>query len=243
MSRFTVWHASVLLLAVTAGVTTGGVLANQRIVDSAGARAAASYTPPIVEPSPRAVFLGDSFTEASQVPTGRGFPDLVAQKFHWAAVNAGEGATGYVEKSAVEGNTSFPGRVNGVLDALPDWVFVAGGINDSSGGYSDAQVSSAARATLTPLAQALPKRRVVVVGPFWPNGRPVDAVLRVRDDVRREADRLGLTFLDPIAEHWITDGNRGAMIGPDGTHPTVAGQALIAARIEEDLVRLGLTSG
>ena len=201
------------------------------------------FTPqPETEAEPVALWIGDSFTEASQVPEAERFPTLVSSHFNWHVENRAEGGTGYVTDGPAEfpEREPLPSHVASVVEAQPDVVFVAGGLNDTSRGYSEDQIRDAVRATLGDLRSGLPDAEIFVVGPFWPRGDPIAEVLLVRDIVKEESQSLGLPFLDPIDGGWV---NRDAsLIGPDGTHPSAAGQAAIAQRLIDELTALGVTA-
>jgi lysophospholipase L1-like esterase len=190
---------------------------------------------------PHARWLGDSFTEAGQVPENERFPKIVSEHFGWTLTNAAEGGTGYV----TDGPQEFPerepltGHVQRVIADAPDFLFVAAGLNDTSRNYTEDEIRAAVQETLGGVRDGLPETEIVVIGPFWPRGNPIPEILMVRDIVREEAEARGLRFLDPIEGEWV---NRDpALIGPDGTHPTSAGQAVIAQRIIESLTAAGVS--
>lgn len=190
---------------------------------------------------PFAMWLGDSFTEASQVSERERFPTIVSEHFGWNFDNAAEGGTGYI----TDGPAEFPerepltGHVQQAIDAAPDVLFVSGGLNDTSRDYAEDDLRVAVKTTLEGLRAGLPDTSIYVIGPFWPRGGAIPEARLMRDIVQQEAEALGLPFLDPIAGDWVnTD---PALIGPDGTHPTSAGQAAIAQRVIDDLTALGVT--
>jgi lysophospholipase L1-like esterase len=198
--------------------------------------------------APRAAFIGDSFTEASQVLPAQSFVALVAKRFHWQPVNLGQGGTGYVEPGPPGlGRAPLPDRAARIGATRADYVVVAAGINDANRHYPASRIEAAVARTLDTIRRQLPRATVIVVGPFWPNGYPIPEIDQIDQEVKQAALARHLPFVDPIGERWITGtndglvkGNRSRYIGPDGTHPTVAGQAYIARRIEQDLTRLGI---
>lgn len=197
-----------------------------------------------------AVFLGDSFTEASQVEDDQSFVSIVSEHFGWRADNRGQGGTGYLNG----GPEQFPerdvmaNRVQEVVTAAPEVVVVAAGINDQQLVTGDgAAFRAAVQATLQPLRVGLPEASIYVVGPFWPNGYPNERVLLMNEIVAEEAAALELPFVDPVGGQWITGSNDGAdpgnrveYIGEDGTHPTAAGQAWIAEQMIASLTAAGV---
>lgn len=209
------------------------------------AQQASVLEPAAPAPIPLAVFLGDSFVEGSQVSLPERFPFLLGATKGWQVDSRGEGGTGYVTDGPAEypERSPFPGRVQGVIDAKPDIVIVAGGLNDTGPGYGDQQLTDAITNTLSPLRLALPDAQIVVVGPLWPNGFPPDSAIQVRDRMSAVASSLDLQFIDPIAELWFTGsrdgtttpGNRTQFILADGTHPNAAGHRYIAERLAADI--------
>lgn len=238
MGGLPIWIAGVLTV-VLIGV---GALAVSRLDSSPNA--SSTYTPSgligVEEKPPYAIWLGDSFTEASQVVEDEKYPTIVSTYFGWNYANDGEGGTGYV----TDGPDNFPerepitGHIANVVARDPEYVFVAAGLNDLNRGYTSEQIREAVHNSLTGLDAGLPNAQIFVVGPYWPRGDAIPEAYTVRDIVREEADALGLPFLDPIDGEWV---NRDpALIGEDGTHPTTEGQAAIADAIIADLVSRGI---
>lgn len=212
-------------------------------------REVASYTaPPLEATRTHVAFLGDSYTEASQVKQAESFVYLLGQQYGWATANDGSGGTGYVNPGPQgSGRYSLPNRVKQVVGQDPAIVFVSAGINDAGRNYSDGQLTKAIDLTLDGLQDGLPKARIVVIGPWWPNGFPTADAKRIDGLTKVAADERGLDFIDPIADRWITGsndgtvaGNRSRYIGPDGTHPNAAGQAYLADKIAAALTTIGI---
>jgi lysophospholipase L1-like esterase len=55
------------------------------------------------------------------------------------------------------------------------------------------------------------------------------ARLGIRDVLARQAQLVGASFVDPIAEGWLT--NSPELIGADHVHPNDAGQVFLARQI------------
>lgn len=190
---------------------------------------------------PVAVFLGDSWVEGTGADTAQVmFAQQVADTFGWQLVNGGQGGTGYLD----EGPPEFPERgpigerVAETVAAGPDIVIVAAGINDTGDGYASEEVTAAVTGALQALRDQLPGVPVVVVGPWWPNGFPTESAEMVDRVVTDVATALGLPFVSPMAEQWITGsndgtvpGNREEFIGPDGAHPSQAGHDYLAQKL------------
>jgi lysophospholipase L1-like esterase len=188
----------------------------------------------------RMIVLGDSFTED---PTSQSFPSRLMQLFRNLDVwGSGVGGTGYVSSGVPGGGrTNFQGRV--VADVVanhPDYVLVAGGINDT--GTPSNQVFAAAAELFATLKTNLPAAKIMVVGPWWPRqADPVgDAnVFATMYAISNACATVGVTqFIDNLSDSWITgvynqpgSGNAVNYTGSDGTHPTPAGHWYLAYRL------------
>ncbi|GGU37005.1 SGNH/GDSL hydrolase family protein [Actinomadura livida] len=200
----------------------------------AGGRAAA---PPVV------MFLGDSYT----VGDGRVQPEFTyasatARLLGWQVVVGGRAGTGFVVKR----RDAFLGLFESQLGwrPAPDMLIVSGGHNDFR--VPAPQVAAAAHVLLERAGQRWPGTHIVLMGPIWGTGTPPQGAIAVRDALQNLAGQLGIPFVDPIGEQWITGdpltgiGNAPQYIKRDRTHPNEAGHRYVATRLAGDLRRLGL---
>lgn len=194
-------------------------------------------------PETRLTILGDSYMEG----VGADSPDeslaqQVARGVKAKLKNLASGGTGYVNPG-VEGmgREPYAARVEEVVRTDPDVVLVSGGNNDY-GYIFDQDAASlederqAVADTLGGLVDELPEAEIVVSGPWWPTGTPVEGALQINSIIKEEAERLGLPFINPMGERWITgqpdeSGNAQRFIGADRTHPTQAGHDYLAKRL------------
>jgi lysophospholipase L1-like esterase len=188
------------------------------------------------------IVLGDSYTDgANGIGTCQTFPSVLMNYFLNLDVwPSGSGGTGYIaNNSGISEN--FQGRVQSdVITNNPDIVMVAGGINDL--GYPSNQLYSAASQLYSTLKQGLPAATILVVGPWWPRSIPIDTNMMAGSSaIQAAAANAGLAFIQPAGNNpnpWITgyysvpgSGNAVNFISSDGTHPTVAGHAFLAANL------------
>lgn len=222
---------------------------------------AATISTTSLGPRPRVVTLGDSFTEG----TGAGAPftsfnEHLGNYLRWEVIPSGWGGTGYTADYSGAGRTKFRTRLQrDVINQNPDVVILTGGINDSSG-YVPGFISAEITGILEDIAAYEPNLPVVVLGPFWPNGRPIANVVGIRDELRVAADAWGHLFIDNLggpypytgndADYvntgWITgtgdagvhvgDGNADIYTSADGTHPTQEGHDFLALKIAEAIL-------
>jgi len=177
--------------------------------------------------------IGDSYTagtdEGGLGPnawTARTWQTLAAKGVRVAADVAAEGRAGY----------GVPGDHGSVFEDLTaravksDDVLVVffGSRNDQ--GVDPVLLTERARATFDLARQFAPSARFLVIGPPWPTADPPDTVLRIRDALKYQAGVAGATFIDPIVAGWFV--GRPELIGKDGIHPTDAGHAYMAEKIE-----------
>jgi hypothetical protein len=77
---------------------------------------------------------------------------------------------------------------------------------------------------------------VVIVGPV--TASTSSRTLRQVTALRRFAAGRRLTFVNPVAEHWVTAANRPRYLSPDGTQLTTAGHVFVGARLSAALAEL-----
>ncbi|MFC5746854.1 SGNH/GDSL hydrolase family protein [Actinomadura rugatobispora] len=206
---------------------------------------AAASTSPVASSTPLVMFLGDSYTVGER----GSFPEYTyaaatARLLGWQPVLAGQGGTGFIAGSHVRRTfgTLYESQLG--WRPAPDLLIVSGGHNDWS--YPPQEVGAAAHELLERARGRWPDSRIAVLGPIWGNQSPPQGALAVRDALRQVAQQLGMPFIDPIAEQWITGnrahgtGNAARLIQRDGTHPNQEGHRYLATRLVESLKRLGL---
>jgi lysophospholipase L1-like esterase len=124
-------------------------------------------------------------------------------------------------------------------------LIVSGGHNDRN--KPPAHVGAAARDLLFRVKARWPGTHLVLLGPMWGTGYPDPPVLAIRDELEGVAHEIGIPFIDPLREQWITgdrrDGTGNALhyILRDRVHPTPTGHRYIATRLAADLEELDLT--
>ncbi|MFC5061719.1 SGNH/GDSL hydrolase family protein [Actinomycetospora atypica] len=228
----------VIALAVLAVVVVTAALATQPSASSSGPTRAETVASVDAGPLPAAV-IGDSIS-AGTAQGGLGaanWTKLLGAQRQWDVVNTSIGGTGYLNPG-----TAAPfqaAQLDKVVTSQPKIVIVEGSPNDIT--LPVGQVSAAADRLYRDLAARLPGVRIIAVGPFW-NGTTRDDAMEWVDALADTAAKAGVTWIDPMREGWFTgayDQGRG-LIGPDRVHPTDAGHALYARRLNADLDRLGV---
>lgn len=191
------------------------------------------------------MFLGDSYTVGDRgVQPESTYASATARLLGWQVVVGGRAGTGFVRTG--RGGEAFLGLFESQLGwrPAPDLLIVSGGHNDWR--YPAAKVAAAAHLLLERVRQRWPGTRIVLMGPLWGTGAPTPGAIAVRDSLKNLAGQLGVPFVDPIGEKWITGdrltgaGNAARLIKSDRTHPNPAGHRYVATRLAADVKRLGL---
>lgn len=182
---------------------------------------------------PKTVFLGDSYTQGTgaSVPSKR-WTSLVSAAFKWEEINNGRGGTGYVSTSNEDGcGLSFCPNIEAMADQAiveaPAVVVVSGGQNDFPTFIEDpAAVSARLTATYQKIRKALPKAKIVAVGPStpWGVGGPV---IGLDAAVQKAAKAVGAKYVSLISPDVIKE----EFVLPDGGHVSDAGHKAIADRV------------
>lgn len=228
------------LCAVCAGsLLCAGCGAHRAAGEDAGGTARVNKRAPVV------MVLGDSYT----MGTGHTMPyetyaAKTAQLLDWQVVIAGHAGSGFVAPGTT--GTMFQQMFDQQLAwrPAPSMVIIAGGHNDWP--YPPSLIGQAATRLIDRVTTEWPHTRLVLVGPMWGSGKPVEAAYPIRDTLAADAARAKIPFIDPLGEHWITGdrsahtGNAWRYIRSDNTHPTPAGETYFARRLATDLERLGL---
>lgn len=188
-----------------------------------------------VTPTVRVVVVGDSLSTGHGTSPADAWPALIRTDpvlVDYQVVNAAENGSGYVSRGDLDG--TFGTQVDQFVTPDTGVVVFFGSENDI--GYASSAVAEAASAAMTGAASIAPSAKIIVVGPPSYLPAPDPALVDVREQLKAAASGAGAEFVDPIEEGWISD-DVDALIGPDGDHPTVAGQHYllehIAAVIEQ----------
>ncbi|UUL75675.1 SGNH/GDSL hydrolase family protein [Pseudarthrobacter sp. Fe7] len=210
LRRFAV--AGVSVLALTAG-------------------ASAPPPPAMVSAWPtRIVVVGDSLSTGYGTSPQRAWPALLSADAHFRGsvniVNAAENGSGYLSQGDFDG--TFGTQVSTFVTPDTDIVVLFGSENDI--GYTPHALHDAATATINAAREAAPKARVIVIGPPSYTPEPEPERLDVRQEIQAAARDTDAQFVDPISEFWIS-GQVDELIGPDGDHPTEAGQRYLCEHV------------
>lgn len=181
---------------------------------------------------PTVVIIGDSLSTGHGTSPADAWPNLVEndpvfQQFQVSILNAAQDGSGYV--SVGDDGSTFGSQVDGAVTDSTRLVVFFGSENDIGAAQGETQVA-AARAFASVKARA-PHADILVIGPPSYTSTPESERLEIRDQDKTAAQQAGAHFVDPIDLGWIMDDAEN-LIGPDGDHPSAAGQQYLHAKME-----------
>ncbi|MDP9887792.1 SGNH/GDSL hydrolase family protein [Pseudarthrobacter enclensis] len=191
--------------------------------------AARTEPPATAAPPVRVVVVGDSLSTGHGTSPQQAWPALMRTDPDVAGleiINAAEDGSGYL--SVGDYNGTFGTQVDDYVTADTGIVVFFGSENDL--GYAPSDLGDAALAAMDRAEALAPEAKLIVVGPPSYTATPDPGLVDISDELKAAARQAGAEFVDPIAEGWIS-GDFEDLIGPDGDHPTVAGQHYLLEHI------------
>ncbi|NUP59547.1 MAG: SGNH/GDSL hydrolase family protein [Pseudarthrobacter sp.] len=177
----------------------------------------------------RVVVVGDSLSTGHGTSPDEAWPALMRKDPLGAGFdvfNAAENGSGYL--SPGDYNGTFGTQVEDFVTSDTGVVVFFGSENDL--GYAAPDIGDAALAAVTRAEELAPAAKIIVVGPPSYTPAPDPALVDISTALKSAAREAGGEFVDPIEEGWISD-DFDDLIGPDGDHPTVAGQHYLLEHI------------
>lgn len=233
-------HWATRLAAVTAivvGLVTGvGILAGGGMA-TAPPKMAPDTTGKLSVASAQlqtAVVIGDSLSTGHGTNQSAAWPNqlMTASQLAglWNIENAAENGAGYVQVG--ENGSSFLTEVKNAVKADTQLVIFFGSENDM--GQSSGDITAAATDAYALARKQAPKAQLIVVGPPSSSSSPEAERLSVRDAIKTAAEKAGVAFIDPIEQQWLMN-DAATLVGPDGIHPSLAGQQYLAEKMVDIL--------
>lgn len=178
------------------------------------------------------VIIGDSLSTGHGTSPFDAWPKLVEndpgfRQFDTTIVNAARDGAGYV--SVGEDGSTFGSQVDEAVTDGTRLVLFFGSENDM--GTSSGETEAAAARAFASVKSRAPQADILVVGPPSYTSTPEAERLDIRDQDKAAALRAGAEFVDPIDLGWIMN-DASDLIGPDGDHPSAAGQQYLQAKME-----------
>lgn len=193
--------------------------------------------PPIdAPPGTQTLVFGDSWTTGWAAPSHRGYAYLLGESMRWRTTVDGVAGTGYLNPGPKNEGT-FEQRIDALPTSKPGLIIMQGGLNDAWQDRSN--LESVAASTMHRMLDTHPGAALVVIGPA-PSKLPVGVRLKdVDTKLKAAAADVGVHYISPIAEHWITTKNYAELIDTKAAdHPSTAGHVYLARRVEADIKAL-----
>jgi lysophospholipase L1-like esterase len=186
----------------------------------------------VAEAPVQVVVIGDSLSTGYGTSPDQAWPTLLQQahlldKRPVQVINAAENGSGYLV--AGEHGHTFSTEVEAAVGPDADVVVFFGSDNDW--GADPKQLSEAATSTFAAASSRAPDAVLVAVGPLSAEDEPHPALAGVRDSAASAAENMGVLFIDPIADQWLS-GRADDLLGPDGEHPSASGQKFLRDKME-----------
>lgn len=231
--------AAAMLLLATAACTPAGTDAQPTPAQPPSSRPAATRQAPVADsksgPTVRVVVIGDSLSTGLGTSPKLAWPKLL-QSAHLSnkrpvqVTNAAENGSGYLVPG--EDGDTFTMEVESAVSPDADVVVFFGSDNDT--GADPGELRDAAASTFAAASSLAPNAVLVAVGPLSGSEEPDPVLADVRDTQAAVAQDMGVKFIDPIAEQWLS-GRADVLLGPDGEHPSAQGQKFLRDKMKRIL--------
>ncbi len=194
---------------------------------------------------PTLLVVGDSFAGGTGDPGFPTYPNLVARKEGWNLALDAEGGTGFLHRmeDAVPPGVPFTDRLDrdaAIYHRRVDYVLIDGGRADLFDPVEP--VLAAADEYVKKVRSIWPTARIVVVLPSYVTREAANNYPAVAQGLRGTAESVGAQVIDPVAQRWYRGGDLKRLLWKDGVNLNGDGNAYYAAKIIENLTRLGVAS-
>nr|WP_255524919.1 SGNH/GDSL hydrolase family protein [Herbiconiux sp. VKM Ac-1786] len=179
------------------------------------------------------VTIGDSIMSGNGLETDEAWPAVLARADGWQLTNLAEDGSGFVQPG--DDGRTFAEQVTQTIDEVPAGaeapalIIVSASSNDL--GHDPGKVEHGAKKAFTALHRAFPDTALVGLSAIWGDQAPPPELDEINDAVRSAAEAEGADWLDvgePLA-------GRFDLMQFDDTHPTAAGQRVLATAVDERL--------
>lgn len=127
----------------------------------------------------------------------------------------------------------FPSRAAAAAAGNPDFVVVAGGLNDQ---FEPDDTAQRAHETYEIIRATAPHATLIVVGAFCPYAEAPPGLLRAAESIKAVAEAEADLYLDPVALNWLPRRH----VASDDVHPERAGHRSIARGFVREVRASGL---
>jgi lysophospholipase L1-like esterase len=190
--------------------------------------------------NPKVYFFGDSWTNGATADEGQGFPYVLGRSLGWQVqLGPNNSGAGFVHTY----DPSHPLLADSAAQLDPfeaDLVVLEGGLNDEPGPLTDFIPNL--METIASLRERSGGARIVMVGPASPDGVTPRSLAAIDSQEAAVARKLGIHYISPVQEGWLTPDNVQTLVDPQTYHPNTAGHAYYAGRLAADLRRFVRTA-
>ncbi|WP_411732253.1 SGNH/GDSL hydrolase family protein [Paeniglutamicibacter sp.] len=222
------WRQSVapLLLSLSAALVLTGCQGAGSTTNAPASSSASSGT------ARNVVVIGDSMSTGFGTSAGIAWPNLIAaaprdDSMPLKILNTAQNGSGYLNVG-ITGST-FAWQVEQAVSPDADLVVFFGSVNDLH--HDPTELAAAIAGIYASAKERAPSATLLVIGPPAYSTLPEAHYLAVRDAVKQAAQAAGAIHVDPIAQGWFVE-DVDRLVGPDGLHPSVAGQHYLREKIE-----------
>lgn len=190
--------------------------------------ASAAAATPVVAPVPtRVVAIGDSIMKGFGLSPADAWPELISATNGWSLDTLACDGAGFVQPgSSLECGDTFVDVSRSAATLAPDLIIIEGSSNDF--GQSNSELLSATISALTILRTQSPNTEIIGLSTVWSETTPPAQLADINSQVQEAVEAVGGHYLDigqPLSGH-------PELMQGDDVHPTVAGQAVLAAAIQ-----------
>lgn len=194
---------------------------------------------------PTLLVVGDSFAGGTGDPAFPTYPNLVARKQRWNLALDAQGGTGFLHRlpEAVPPGVPFIDRLDrdaAIYHRRVDYVLIDGGRADLFDPVEP--VLAAADDYVKKVRSVWPTAKIVIVLPSYVTRDAANNYPAVAQGLRDTAESVGAQVIDPVAQRWYRGGDLKRLLWKDGVNLNGEGNAYYAAKITENLTRLGVAS-
>ena len=186
-------------------------------------------------PTVRVVVIGDSLSTGLGTSPKQAWPKLLQSlplpgNRAVEIINAAENGSGYLA-TGVQGDT-FGTEVQAAVTPATDVILFFGSDNDM--GADPEELKAAVASTFDAASSLAPKATLVAIGPLSGSEEQDQVLADVRSSDASAAQDRGVKFIDPVADHWLSD-HADVLLGPDGEHPSAKGQKFLRDQMKQIL--------
>jgi lysophospholipase L1-like esterase len=168
-------------------------------------------------------------------PATKGYAYLTGEDLGLEVEVLGGNGTGYLNAGS-QNLGAYGARMKALPVSDAKLLIIQGSVNDM--GRNLADLGPAFDDVITTARTKFPQAQIVVVGPSTAQWPAQASLFRADSILSERAGMAGIAYISPYAGQWINEANFSAMIDAKTGHPSEAGHAYLASKVEESLKAL-----